>query len=245
MTLSTRGIVFNKFKYAESSLVVKIFTEELGLQSYIVKGIGSKTARLKLSLFQPLSLLALVVYHKPNHGLQYIREARMAYQWQHIPFSSDKQSILMLLNEVLYKTTRQESPDKELFQWIYHVMVWFDLEEKNFLNFHLFFLMQFTRFLGFSPKKEIVRSTSARFFDMQEGLFVTHKPFHSYYLKNQQADNFFELVQMTLEGLKTFRIDNRQRRNLLDALLSYYQLHLPELGKIKSLDVLRAINASG
>jgi DNA repair protein RecO (recombination protein O) len=245
MNITTRGIVFNKIKYAESSLVVKIFTEEVGLQSYLVKGVNSKNARLKPSLFQPLSLLEMVVYHKTSHGLQHIKEARIDYPWQHIPFSPEKQSILMFLDEILYKTIRHETPDKELFQWIYHTLVWFDLEEKNFLNFHLFFLMQLTRFLGFSPKKETFETTTQPFFDMQEGHFVQHKPFHPYYLEGQQAALFFQLMQTGLDGLKTFKINNTQRRSMLDALLTFYQLHLPELGKIKSLEVLRIMSESG
>ncbi len=242
MNVTTRGIVFNKVRYAESSLVVKVFTEELGLQSYLVKGVNSKNARLKPSLFQPLSLLEMVVYHKASHGLQQIKEARVVYLWQHISFSPEKQSILMFLDEVLYKTIRHESPDKELFQWIYHALVWFDLEENNFLNFHLLFLMQLTRFLGFSPKREFAGGMTHLFFDIQEGLFVQSKPSHTYYLEEHQADFIFALTQMGLDGLKTFRINNTQRRNMLDALLTYYQLHLPELGKIKSLDVLRLMS---
>jgi len=242
MNITTRGIVFNKIKYGESSLVVKIFTEEVGLQSYLVRGVNSKKARLKLSLFQPLSLLELVVYHKSSHGLRHIKEARMDYPWQHIPFSPEKQSILMFLNEVLYKTIRHETPDKELFQWIYHTLVWFDLEEKNFLNFHLFFLMQLTRFLGFSPKKEMSEMTRQPFFDLQEGHFVQHRPVHLNYLEKQQAALFFELMHTGLDGLKTFKINNKQRRNLLDALLTFYLLHLPELGKIKSLEILRSMS---
>lgn len=245
MNVTTRGIVFNKVKYGESSLVVKVFTEELGLQSYLVKGVNGKNAKLKPSLFQPLTLLEMVVYHKGSHGLQHIKEARISQPWQHIPFSPEKQSILMFLDEVLYKTIRHETPDKELFQWIYHALVWFDLEERNFLNFHLLFLLQLTRFLGFSPKREISGSAAPPFFDMQEGHFVGTHPGHPYYLEKQQAEVFFTLTQTGLDGLKDFHINNIERRALLDALVTYYQLHLPELGKIKSLDVLRVMSEAG
>lgn len=245
MNITTRGIVFNKVKYGESSLVVKVFTEELGLQSYLVNGVNSKSARIKPSLFQPLSLLEMVVYHKGSRGLEHIKEARIIYPWQHIPFSPEKQSILMFLDEVLYKTVRHESPDKELFHWIYHTLVWFDLEEKNFINFHLFFLMYLTRFLGFSPKRGASENAALPFFDMQEGHFMRSKPGHPYYLEKQDTGTFFTLAQMGLDGLKTFSINNRQRRSMLDHLLTYYRLHLPELGKIKSLEVLRVMSDSG
>jgi len=64
MLIKTRGIVLQQFKYLDSSLIVKIYTEELGLQSYMVKGSRSKKSTQKPAYFQPLSLIDLVVYHK-------------------------------------------------------------------------------------------------------------------------------------------------------------------------------------
>ena len=37
-TVKTRAIVLNAIKYGDSSLVVKMLTEEEGLQSFMVKG---------------------------------------------------------------------------------------------------------------------------------------------------------------------------------------------------------------
>jgi DNA repair protein RecO (recombination protein O) len=241
MIVATRGIVFHKVKYGESSLIVKILTEEFGLQSFMVKGASGKSSKMKPSYFQPLSLLELVMQQKPNQNLQHLREVRMAHAWHHIPFSVEKQSILMFLNEVVYKTIRQEHPDKELFNWMYHVLVWFDLEEEQFLNFHLFFLMQLSRFLGFFPKGAAVANRP--FFDMQEGVFTNAKPFHPYFLEKQSTADFRQLITTGLERIATLKLNNERRRNMLEVLTSFYQLHLPELGKIKSLEILRMMNS--
>ena len=239
MILQTKGIVFQYFKYGDTSLVVKIFTEELGLQSYIVKGIRSKKAKLKPALFEPLTLLDLEVYHKPGQNLQHIKEARVDYPWHHIPFSIEKQSILLFLDEILYKCVREEISNKELFQWIYHSLVWFDLEEQYFLNFHLFFLLQLSRFLGFYPKMDTTSDEIPGVFDLQDAGFSAHRPFHPYFTEGVAAQKLFVLMQTSTESLKTLHISTKERRLVLDTLLSFYQLHLPELGKIKSLNVLR------
>ncbi len=241
MIVKSRGIVFQQFKYADTSLIVKIFTEELGMRSYMVKGVRSKKAKFKPSLFEPLTLLEMQVYNKPNQNLQHIKEARVTYQWHHISFSIEKQTVLLFLDEILYKTVREESPNKELFQWIFHQLSWFDLEEQHFINFHLFFMLQLTRFLGFYPKNEYFKSTSDLVFDMQEGHFSRHRPFHPYFIEKDTAQNLLLLLQSSLNTLKNFHISNQKRRQLLDMLVSYYQLHLPELGKIKSLEILRMI----
>jgi len=239
MIVQSRGIVFQQFKYSDTSLIVKIFTEELGLQSYMVKGVRSKKAKLKPSFFEPLTLLDLQVYNKPNQNLHHIKEARVAYQWHHIPFSIEKQSVLLFLDEILYKTIREESPNKALFQWIFHQLNWFDLEEKQFINFHLFFMLQLTRHLGFYPKTESVENLPGLIFDMQEGQFSMHVPFHPYFVEKDTAQNLWLLLQSSLDTLKAFKISNQERRKLLDMLIAYFQLHLPELGNIKSLEILR------
>ncbi|MBN2638682.1 MAG: DNA repair protein RecO [Bacteroidales bacterium] len=241
MDITTKGIVLHKVKYGETSLIVKIFTEELGLQSFMVKGVSGKSSKMKPSYFQSMSLLELVMHLKPNQNLHQLRDVRMAHSWHHIPFSVEKQSILMFLNEVVYKTIRQEHPDKELFHWIYHTLIWFDLEEKLFLNFHLFFLIQFSRFLGFFPKG--AQEMNHLYFDMQEGIFVEHKPFHPYYLDGETTADFRRLILTGLENIEELKLNNIRRRKILDTLTTFYQLHLPELGRIKSLDVLRMMSS--
>jgi len=239
MILQTKGIVFQSVKYGDTSLVVKIFTEKLGLQSYMVKGVRSKKAKLKPALFEPLTLLDMEVYYKPNQNLHHIKEARVDVPWHHIPFSIEKQGILLFLDEILYKCVREELSNKELFTWIYHSLIWFDLEEQYFLNFHLFFLLQLSRFLGFYPASTGFTPENIRVFDLQEGGFLEYRPLHPYFTEGVAAQKLFMLMQTSTETLKTLHITTKERRMVLDSLLAFYQLHLPELGKIKSLEVLR------
>ncbi len=184
-------------------------------------------------------MLDLEVYHKPGQNLQHIKEARVDYHWHHIPFSIEKQSILLFLDEILYKCVREEVSNKELFQWIYHSLIWFDLEEQYFLNFHLFFLLQLSRFLGFYPKIDTTSNDTLSVFDLQDAGFSAHRPFHPYFTEGLGAQKLFVLMRASTEDLKTLHISTSERRLVLDTLLTFYQLHLPELGKIKSLNVLR------
>ncbi len=237
MLINTRGIVLQQFKYSETSLIIKIYTEELGLQSYIVKGIRSQTSKQKLAYFQPLSLVDMVVYYRENKQLQKIKEIKSSYAWHHIPFSVNKQTVLLFLDEILYKTLREESPNKKLFSFIYDSLHWFDIEEDNFLNFHLFFLLQFSRYLGFSPKLNNNKSIP-EFFDLQEGVFISVEPLHPYFIRGLITRDLHFLLHQNIDTVKNLKFDTTRRRNLLDTIITYYQLHLPEIGIFKSLRVL-------
>jgi len=242
MLVHTKGIVFRSIKYGDNALIVKIFTEELGIQSYMVKGIRSRKSKNKPSFFEPLTLLEMEVYQKPNRRLQQLKEVRISHTWQHIPFSVEKQSILLFLNEILYKSVREEVPDREFFSWLFHSLIWFDLEESRFYNFHLLFLVRLTRFLGFYPKvSSLENEQHIRFFDLQNGSFLIHRPAHSFFAEGVAVQKLFKLVHADNESLKTFSLTTSDRRVILELLLAYYQIHLPGLGNIRSVEVLRMV----
>ena len=86
MIHKTKGIVLRAVKYGETSLVLTLFTELFGLQSYIVNGVRtiSKKGSSKSVFFQPSAILDLVVYHNEYKNLQRIKEYKWAHLYQHV-----------------------------------------------------------------------------------------------------------------------------------------------------------------
>ena len=74
MLVKTRGIVLNFIKYRESSIIALIYTEQLGLQTYIVNSVRKKGPGSRIALFQPFTLLDMVVYTSPKGGITRISE---------------------------------------------------------------------------------------------------------------------------------------------------------------------------
>ena len=69
MTHKTKGIVLRLTKYGETSVIVAIFTELFGIQTYMVNGVRStKKSSSKANLFQPGAILDLIVYHNELHN---------------------------------------------------------------------------------------------------------------------------------------------------------------------------------
>ncbi len=235
MLFNTRGIVFQKVNYSESSIIVKIYTEEFGLRSFIVRGVKSKRSSFKQAYFQPLTILDLVVSNKENKNLHNIKEVKISYAYRAVFADPVKQSILFFLNEMLLKTVKEETPDKLLFEWLFHALTWLDLTDKSVVNYHLIFLFQLSRFLGFYPK---ISDAEIRHFDLQEGLFQTDQPEHPNYISGNLILPLTELRNTTFEDSSNLRIGNENRRKILHILVSYYQIHLPNISRIKSLEVL-------
>ena len=97
MLQQTQGIVLKTFKYSETSLIVRIYTEKLGLQSYLINRVRHKKAKIKPALLQGLSVLDMVVYHRQNKNIQHIKELKLAYVFSAIPFDTVRSSIALFI----------------------------------------------------------------------------------------------------------------------------------------------------
>ena len=239
MIAQTKGIVIKTINYGESGIVVKIFTEVFGMQSYMVKGIGAKHAKNKTAFFQPLNLLDLVVYHKENKNLQHLKEVQPDYIFQHLPHDVIKRSLLLFVNELLYKTLHNELPNKPLFHWLHQSLIWLDLAHHRVSDFHLMMMIQLSQFLGFYPKTMPAKLFSV--FDMQEGVFGNQLPMHPYYITGEMVVTLTKLMEASFESNDSEIFSNSQRKELLETLTTYYKLHVPGFTGFKSLEVLKMV----
>lgn len=239
MLHKTRGIVFKATDYGESSVIVQLFTEKFGLQSYIINGAKKPRAKIGRNMLQPLHLLDLVVYHKNTGSVQRISELKNSPVLQSIPYDVIKSCIAMFLNEVLYKAVKQQSPDENLFDFVFSAIEWLDHQTGNVANFHLLFLVQLTRYLGFYPDR--YQAGQADYFDMKNGTFSNYKPDSLLYLSPPHTQNFHLLLQCSFENIQQLKWSNDERRYLIQKLLEYYALHIEGFGNIRSADVLEEV----
>lgn len=241
MLHKTRGIVFKCTNYSESSVIVQVFTEKFGLQSYLINGVKKPKAKISLNMLQPLHLLEMVVYHKTSTQLQRVSELRQIPALQNIPYDIVKSSLALFLNEVIYKSVRQQGQDDALFDFIFHSVELLDKLEKGLANFHLYFLVRLTRFLGFFPESN--RYTASAYFDLQSANYSTHPAPHGFVIAPEQAIYWQKLIESEFEAMDQLHIPANSRRLLLDHLLDYYRLHVDHFGEIKSQAVLAEIFA--
>lgn len=239
MLHTTRGIVLHTIPYSDSSIIAKVFTEKFGLRSYIVSGARGKRGRAKGNLLQPLMQLELVVQHKEKSSLQRITELSCKMPYRHLHDDIVKTSIALFLSEVLYKAIREEEQNPALFGFVSHSLQILDLEEGGCQNFHLCFLLQLSRYLGFFPHS--AESSAHEIFDLQEGVFRASEPHHPYFLEPRLGRMLLRLMQTTYGNMKELQLPNTDRRLLLERLLWYYEMHLEAMRDIKSHKVLEEV----
>lgn len=241
MLHKTKGIILHTINYSETSLIVKIISPDFGVKSYIVKGVRSKKSKFKATIFQPFALVDMVVSNTDKAELQRISEINILYPYVDIPYNIIKSSIVLFLNEIVYKAIKEQHSDENLFEYLKNSLQVLDLKHENCSNFHVFFMIQLSRYLGFFPQGNYSLSTSV--FDLQEGSFVGHSPHHPHYLNAIQSKLFWDLLNAQYDIIHQLEIDKNQRKQLLQALIKYYQLHIASFGEIKSLEILEQVIA--
>lgn len=220
MVYKTRGVVFRFTRYGETSIIVNIFTELFGLQAYMINGVRSKSSKSKIALFQPLTLLDLVVYHRENANINRIKEVKCLYPYISLYRDIKKSTLAMFINEVVNKTVREESHAAKLCTFLISSMEALDTEDNGVENFHLIFLLRLSRYLGFGAQhvNEVIGGRITGEVEEQLLALLLKAPYGT-------------IIPMT----------NTQRRELLELILKFYQDHLDTLTDMKSLSVLREI----
>lgn len=236
---NTRGIVLRSLKYSESSLIVKIYTEAFGLQSYLIKGATGRKARLKPVFFQPLNLLDLVVYRKEKVSLQTIREVRFAAIYMSVPQDIRKSSLVLFLDEVLNRALGEEESNKDLFGFLWDSLLMLDTTQENISQFHLLFLIKLSRYLGFFPRSN--HSQANPLFNLAEGFFQPASNAREGCLDERLSAILARLIEHPLNHPHVEGITVQERDEMLEQLIRYYQRHLPGFHGIRSHDILRSV----
>lgn len=243
MNIRSRGIVLQAIKYSDSSLIAKVFTEETGLQSYLVKGVYKRRSKFRPALFQPMTLIELVANHRPNKDLHFLSEISLELPYNSIPFDMNKNAMILFFSELLSKSIREEEANPKLFAFLHQSMHWLDLCKHRFVDFPLYFCLELSRYLGFYPKPE--SGGTFPVFDMLNGLFLKTQPSHTHYVLAPISHNLKQLCHTPLEQLAQLRWSNEERRQLLAVFIDYYRLHLPGVKGIQSQEILRQVMEQG
>ncbi|MBW6491408.1 MAG: DNA repair protein RecO [Lentimicrobium sp.] len=239
MQSRTRGFVFHVIRYSDSSAIVKIYTENYGLKSYLVKGLYSKKSKLRSALFSNMNMLELIVNHRENRGLNFIGEAIICKNIQLITDDMSRSAVLMFINELLYKCIKEEEPNQNIFSFIETTLDSLSNSEIPIPLFHLLFMLRLTKFLGFAPA--LSKVSDGGYFDMEEGIFLDSEPLHRYYISGQSALLLEKLQLSDFNSLKEIVFSVEIRNDLLDRLIEFYRLHIPEMGEMKTVRVLHEI----
>lgn len=236
MIENTKAIVINTIKYGETSLISTCYTKNCGIKTYMLKGIlKSKKSKIKSAYFQPLMQLNLTANHNNKGALNSIRDIEIDHFYNSIYTNIKKQTIALFLAEILYYAIKEEEQNQSLYEYLETSFLWLDTHD-NVSNFHLLFLLNLTKFLGFYPEMNLPNSN---YFDLIEGNFTNINNFNS--VSGENLVQFKKLLGINFDVLHKIDFSAENRQTILFILIQYFELHLSGFKKPKSLNVLKSV----
>ncbi len=235
MILKTKGIVLRTQKYSETSLICRILTKEKGLKSYIISGVRKQNSRVGASLFQLMNILDLVVYDREEKDLNRIKEVKLHYVYQNIPYDIFKGTVGMFIIEIVQKTIKGQEEHTELYSYLQHLLEFLDQTKESISNVHLHFLLEYASYLGLNPTGVV--SEQYPYFNLETGIFCgeAHQKFS---LHREQSQVISDLMHLNVSEAHCLKLSHELRSATLKSLLKFYQIHIENLPEINSHKVL-------
>lgn len=234
-----KGIVLHSVKYGDNALVLYLLTDTMGRQTYMVRGVrSSKGKGNRAALFQPMFVVEFVGITSPKMEMHRMRDVRNAIPLSTVPFDVRKSTISLFMAEVIYRLVREVESNPPLFEFITYSIKSLDRMEEGVANFHLWFLVKLSRFLGFYPGNEY---REGNWFDVEQGLFTPQMPIHKYSLNSQNSRTLSLLMDVELSSLDDIKLSRKQRSSFLTELINYFAYHLDTINQVKSIEILKEV----
>ena len=229
-----RGIVLHALKYGERQLIIHIFTARYGRLSYITKITPRNSSR---SLYQPLFVLDFDAWSGRGE-LHHIEQPRMGLGLTDLPFDIVKSSIALFLSELLYRLIHEGEPDPALYRFVETSIARLDTLTQGVANFHLWFLVHLTRYMGYAPQDNYVEGYAL---DYRNGLYTPELPQHTLAMPPAEATLFHTLDNCTPDDLARIGLAREQRVSILERLTDLYGFHTDAIYSVNSLRILSEI----
>lgn len=217
MVIKTKGIVFRFVRYGDSSLIVTIFTEQAGLQSYLVKGVRKFSKGSKIALFQPLTLLDLVVSQKEHSNIQFIKEVRCNHVYRKIPGDPLREALGFFITEVMNRSIREQSHAEDLFAFLQKQLLLLDSDDVRLKDFHIIFMVGLCRYLGFGVQQPE---------EITGGKLIPNE--------------LYTALKELLSG-KGINLNYSQRQEILTLIAAFYHHHIENFGTLNSVEILQEV----
>jgi DNA repair protein RecO (recombination protein O) len=243
--LKTEAVVLSKLNYGDTSLIVSLFTKDLGKISAILKGARSPKSKLGMKV-DPLNYIEVVFYNKSTRELQIISSADIIQHYARIKADFEKLKYAHSLIELTKKLTPEHEQNLRLFNGIIKILSLLESSEESpnliFARFFLFFLDE----IGYQVQLD--KCISCGRSDL-EGLNLSYN-FSSGLLCDQCKGGYLESFAINLElfncltGLKRNQkslksLDSRIIDRAILFMEKYLMYHLSDFKGIQSLQLFK------
>lgn len=240
MLAKHQGIILKKIDYNDTSVIVKILTNNFGLQTYLINGVKSKKGAIRPSHLMPLNLVEFEAYQQQNKSFQRVKELRCQPVLNSLHYHTVKMAIAIFMAEVINKCIKQEQQsDEPLFLFLQNSILWLDTQEDHLANYPIFFLVKLSKYMGFYPKQNYSLLNNS--FCVLDATFKPYNSLDINLLLPSLSHGLNQMLEANFLNYHEIKIGKDERVQLLNFVLRFYEQHEIALGNLNSYQVLQQI----
>lgn len=233
-----RGVVLGTLKYGEKGVIVHLLTDVCGRQSYMIQGVRPTAKGSKMALLQPMFTLEFEGLTSSKMSMHRMKDMVPGMVLHSTPFDVRKSTMALFMAEVLYRLVKESEESSSLFEFVWASIAALDALEEGIANFHLWFLANLSRPLGFSPDNEY---SDGAWLDIRDGHFTPNALIPSFALSPENARILHDMLECDVRYLGEIGLNRTERVEFLEAMLRYYSYHLESIRQVESIRVLREV----
>lgn len=225
--LTETGFLLSYIKYGDHDAVVHVYTREGGYRSCFIRGIFSPKSRKRPYLF-PLRELCLTASARQRSGLLSISKLELCDD-RNLVFNVKAGAVLFFVADILNQLLKNDEANQRFYE---EIAAFLDQLENGNYSSHFVFMFKVLSSAGILPLL-----SSGRFLDPESGQYgaeMSHQLFDA-----DMSDIFRNVIDH--HSPYELRFDSSQKAKMLDALMLYFALHIPDFKIPKSLEVVQQI----
>ncbi len=226
MKQTDKGIILNRISYGDSSFIVTVYTLEKGIQKFIFQGAKKK----KVPIY-PLLIAEITYYKRPDSELGKLTAVEAKNHLQELTFDPIKSVISFFIADVLLKCLKHEYEDTELYFFLESFIQAIN-DADDLSHFPIHFLTEFSKHLGICPN---VLDENPRYFNLIDGELSNQKPIGDIYSTDEIATIIYDCIENQITAQKFSKLI---RKDALEAMIRYYQMHIPQFGDLTTLAII-------
>jgi DNA repair protein RecO (recombination protein O) len=238
MLIKTNAIILRQIKHSDKASIVSVYTQSHGRLSLMVYGSSSKKSPGKFALLQPLSITEITADHQPGKDIGTLKEISSRNPLLNLRIDPVKNALTFFITELLTNILRHPEEDDFLYGFICHAITELNDCTTSVADFHLIFMVKLGSILGIEPNDQQIE---APFFDLLNGHFCQSRPHHEHFLDKTLTETLRQLMHCDRYTGEQITLSRQHRNEMLNKLLEFYKLHLPDFHTIKSAAILQEI----
>lgn len=234
MLTETELIVLGAVRYSDNASIVSTYSECFGALSFKCIRSASRRRGQANAFFIPLSILKVTLDYLPNRGIQIPREQELLHRPIRPSIEPVANAVALFTVELLTRLLRSSGTDRALYRYLREEIKGLEcLSDKGISSFHLRLLTGLLHHLGILPQSETYRAGSI--LDFSEGTF---RPSWSPEEQGKAYASSLLYQFISSPAPEELPLSGQDRNLLLKLLLDFLGYHFPDLGNLKSPEIL-------